>query len=129
CNDNHRLNIGALAYLVCEFQDFDAIGRFIPRALAYTVFGRKIVDDAVDRVRQELFRWGYGRSKGPRKIPHVMCLALLYNRSPLLEEVSTRVMAQVGGHVARNDLKVIAGARLTRADQSGLHRTAACARA
>jgi Phage integrase family len=107
-NDNHRLNILALAYLLCEFQDLYAIGRFIPRALAYKVFGRHIVDDAVDRVCQELFRWGYGRSKGPRKIPHVVCLALLHNRSPLLEELSTPVMAQVRAHVARNDLKVIA---------------------
>ena len=107
-NDNHRLNILALAYLVCEFQDLYVIGRFIPRALAYKVFGRQIVDDAVDSVCQELFRWGYGRSKGPRKIPHVVCLALLHNRSPLLEELSTPVMGQVRAHVARNDLKVIA---------------------
>lgn len=107
-NDKHRLNLLALAYLLWDFQDLDAIGRYIPRALAYKVFGRQDVDDAVDRVCQELFRWGYGRSKGRRKIPHVVCLALLHDRSPLLEELCTPVMAHVRAHVSRNDLKVIA---------------------
>lgn len=107
-NDKHRLNLLALAYLLWDFQDLDAIGRYIPRALAYKVFGRQDVDDAVDRVCQELFRWGYGRSKGRRKIPHVVCLALLHDRSPLLEELSTPVMAHVRAHVSRNDLEVIA---------------------
>jgi hypothetical protein len=88
-NDNHRLNLLALAYLLREFQELDAIGRYIPRALAYKVFGQPVVDDAVDRVCQELFRWGYGRSKGRRKIPHVVCAALLRNRSPIMEELST----------------------------------------
>src|SRR5437899_7350437 len=77
CGDGHHLQLVALAYLLCDFQDLDAIGRYIHRALANKVFGRKPVDAAVDRVCQELFRWGYGRSIGRRDIPNELCAALL----------------------------------------------------
>ena len=60
-SDDHRLQLVALAYLLRDFQDLDAIGRYIPRALGNKVFGHEAVDVAVDRVCQELLSWGYGR--------------------------------------------------------------------
>jgi hypothetical protein len=105
-SDAHRLQLVALAYLICDFEDLDAIGRYIPRALANKVFGHDAVDGAVDRVCQELFSWGYGRSIGTREIPNVVCAALLRNRSPMLEQLSTGVLAEVRTHCAHN-LKLI----------------------
>jgi integrase len=106
-SDNHRLQLVALAYLLCGFQELDGIGRHIHRALANKVFGRARVDAAVDCICEELFRWAYGRSIGRREIPNVLCDALLRNRSPDLEELSTAVLAEVRMHCA-HDLKVIA---------------------
>ena len=107
CGDGHHLQLVALAYLLCDFQDLDAIGRYIHRALANKVFGRKPVDAAVDRVCQELFRWGYGRSIGRRDIPNELCAALLRNHSPLLEDLSTTLLTHVRAQCA-HDLKLIA---------------------
>src|SRR5262249_48272920 len=106
-SDNHRLQLVALAYLLCDFRDLRAIGRYIHRALANKVFGAEPVDAAVDRVCKELFQWGYGESIGRREIPNVLCAALLRNRSPLLEDLSTSVLAEVRVHCA-HDLKLIA---------------------
>src|SRR5262249_16221580 len=58
-SDNHRLQLVALAYLLCDFRDLHAIRRYIHRALANKVFGAEPVDAAVDRVCKELFQWGY----------------------------------------------------------------------
>lgn len=105
-NDAHRHQLVALAYLLCDFQRLDAIGRYIHRALANKVFGPGFVDVAVDRVCEELFRWGYGRSIGRRENPNVLCDALLRNRSPVLEDLSSSVLADVRAHCA-HDLKLI----------------------
>jgi Phage integrase family len=106
-SDEHRLQLVALAYLLCNFQGLDEIGRYIHRALANKVFGQEPVDAAVDRVCKELFRWGYGQSIGRREIPKVVCAALLRNRSPLLEDLSTLILAEVRAHCA-HDLTLVA---------------------
>ncbi len=87
-SDNHRLQLVALASLLREFQDLDAIGRCIRQALASKVVGGGPVGAAVERVREELSFWGYGRSIGRCEVPNVVRAALPRNRSPLLEDLS-----------------------------------------
>ena len=107
-DDGHRANLLALAYLLGDFKDLQAIGRHIPRSLAVKVFGDDHVTLAVNRVCGELFSWGYGTSLGKREIPNVVCTALLLNRSPILEDLSLDVLVRARAQMGSRTLAVVA---------------------
>jgi integrase len=81
------------AYLLGGFTAFDRVGRFHRRSLAWRVFGRDVVDAAVDEVCDLLAGWGYSRCRS--ELTAVLCHALLLNRSPLLTHLSADVLARL----------------------------------
>lgn len=78
---------------------FSSIGNFDNVPLARRVFGKDDVDEAVKRMTDVLGGWGYriGRAKDQR-LPAVLCLALLINRSPRLEDLATGAFERLRLH-------------------------------
>jgi hypothetical protein len=62
------------AYLVTGFTAFDRVGRFHCRSLAWRVFGREPVDDAIGQMSDVLTGWGYHRRCGQRELTAVVGL-------------------------------------------------------
>ena len=94
-----RPYVTACAYLVGGFTAFRSIGNFDKVPLARRVFGTDNVDEAVTRVADVLGQWGYriGRARDLR-LPAVRCLALLLNRSPRLEGLTTGAFERLRLH-------------------------------
>lgn len=91
----------AFAYLIGEFTAFRRIGNCNKLNLARRVFGQQPVDHAVQRVRDVLGMWGY-RIGHPddQLLPPVLCQALLINRSPRLEDLTTDAFETLRRHPA-----------------------------
>ena len=91
---NCRQYVMAISYVLCGFTNLYAIGTFYQYRLASKVFGREAVDAAMRRVREELQSVGYG-SRAESYVPNALYEALLLNRSPRLEDLTTEVLELV----------------------------------
>ncbi|MFC0438026.1 hypothetical protein [Kutzneria buriramensis] len=91
-----RPYVAAYAYLLGGFAAFDQLGGFNRLALTWRVFGKDAVDEAQAQVAEVLTGWGYrlGR-RSDHRVVTVVCQALLLNRSPLLEDLTTDVFDQL----------------------------------
>ena len=96
-----RPYVTSCAYMVGGFTAFRSIGPFDKLAVARRVFGKDQADQAMQRIADVLGRWGYriGRAKDQR-LPATLCLALLLNRSPRLEDLTTEVFERLRLHPA-----------------------------
>jgi integrase len=91
-----RPYVAAFAYLLGGFTGFHRLGSFNRQALAWRVFGKEIVEDAADQVAATLQGWGYHPSKGAaRQFRTVLIQAMLVNRSPLLEDMTSEALARI----------------------------------
>lgn len=91
----------ALAYLLGGFTDFHHLGMFNRLHLACLIFGEPAVDEAMCCAEEVLDRWGYRISKGTRsRMRGVFSQALLLNRSPRLEELTTTAFDVLRAHPA-----------------------------
>ncbi|MET8630907.1 hypothetical protein ABZW30_45725 [Kitasatospora sp. NPDC004669] len=91
-----RPYVAAYGYLLCGFTDFDRLGPFNRLALTWRVFGTEPVDRSIQQVTDVLGRWGYRIGRGEdQRLPTVLCQALLLNRSPLLEDLTTDAFARL----------------------------------
>jgi hypothetical protein len=93
-----RSTLVAFAYLVGGFTEFDRLGGFQRLPLSRRVFGAELVDHAQHQVSQVLDGWGYRDAAADRRISPVLCQALLLNRSPLLEDLTTEAFARLREH-------------------------------
>jgi hypothetical protein len=102
-----RPYITAYAYLLTGFTAFDRIGNFDKRPVAWRVFGRETVDGCIDRISDVLGTWGY-RTRGAHddRLRPVICMALLLNRSPLLEDLTTEAFERLRTHPQMSDWHV-----------------------
>ena len=89
----------ALAYLLCGFTAFSALGRFNRVAFSHRVFGRAVVEAEIQRLGDILGGWGYrfvGDSDGNgARLPTMLAHVLLVNRSPLLADLTTEAFARL----------------------------------
>jgi integrase len=90
-----RQHLMAVGYLLGGITDLHSFGTFEQPSFARKVFGREVVDTAIQRVSDELLRWGYGKYRIIHHIPAAVCEALLSNRSPLLEDLTCEVLDSV----------------------------------
>ena len=90
---NARPYLISYAYLTGGFTAFDTIGRFHRESLAWRIFGRELVDDAVRQVLDVLAGWGYQRHES--ELTAAICQLLLLNRSPLLEDLSEETLVRL----------------------------------
>ena len=94
-NKSSRPGLLAIAYLLGDFADLLAIGPFDQPAFAKRVFGREAIDAALAQISQALHRLGFGASLARFAIPSILCLTLLVNRSPRLEDLTIEVLETV----------------------------------
>jgi integrase len=91
-----RPYVAAFAYMLGGFTDFDRMGSFNRRALAWRVFGKEVVEDAAAQVADTLQGWGYHPSEGAAgQFRTVLIQAMLINRSPLLEDMTSEALARI----------------------------------
>lgn len=90
-----RQYLMAIGYLLGGLDDLHAFGAFEQQSFARKVFGKEEVDTAIQRVSDELLRWGYGQYRIIHYVPAAICEALLANRSPVLEDLSLEVLDAV----------------------------------
>lgn len=91
-----KMGLLGLAYLLSDQRDFYvAPEKHLSRGrLATKVFGESLVQQAVDRVWKVLSEWGY--SQGTLEdTRHTLCVVMLINRSPYLEDISLELLASV----------------------------------
>jgi integrase len=102
-----RPYVTAYAYLLTGFTAFDRIGNFDKRPVAWRVFGRETVDGCIDRISDVLGTWGY-RTRGAHddRLRPAICMALLLNRSPLLEDLTTEAFERLRTHPQMSDWHV-----------------------
>jgi integrase len=94
----------ALAYLLCGFADLNTVGSRPPLyiKLAEKVFGHSCVDGVLQRIRSLLAEWGYSERATMQHIPRTVCEALLANRSPHLEDLTSEVLGILAERRKRN---------------------------
>ncbi|MGI5290513.1 tyrosine-type recombinase/integrase [Nonomuraea polychroma] len=91
-----RPYVAAFAYLLGGFTDFHRLGNFNRRGLAWRVFGKDTVEDAVEQVAGTLQGWGYHPSAGAfGQFRTVVIQSMLVNRSPLLQDLTSEALAQI----------------------------------
>ncbi|MFJ2444364.1 hypothetical protein ACIOWG_28855 [Streptomyces sp. NPDC087658] len=94
-----RPYLAAYAYLLSGFTEFDQLGGFQRLPLAWRVFGKRDVDEAQQQIAQMLRGWGYQIEAGiDSRISPVLCQALLLNRSPFLEDLTTDAFDRIRQH-------------------------------
>jgi integrase len=96
-----RLFIAALGNSLCGFTGFQHLGNFSRLQLAGLVFGGEVIEESSRQVAEILSQWGY---RGPLASAHrlrgALSQALLINRSPRLEDLTTEAFAALRVHPA-----------------------------
>ncbi len=82
----------AVSYLLGNFTDLHAIGHFYWYPFATKIFGREVVEEAVEQVRQEALRWGYDSKRVKEYLAYALAQLLLLNQSPKLEDLTSEVV-------------------------------------
>lgn len=93
----------ALGYLLGGFTDFQHLGYFNRLYLARLLFGPDTMDAAMAEIAVVADRWGYrsqNREDGRYRLPGVLAQALLINRSPRLQDLTTEAFAHLQAHPA-----------------------------
>jgi hypothetical protein len=93
----------ALAYLLGGFTDYQHLGYFNRFYLAQLLFGPETMETAMAEVAVVADRWGYrsqNREDGRYRLPGVLAQALLINRSPRLEDLTTEAFTRLQAHPA-----------------------------
>ncbi len=86
-----RSEVLAIAYLLCHFHNLFLFPkqRVHRHTLARNVFGKEALAHADERVYAVMQGWGYAqRSSAWSELDNTLCTALLFNRSPYLEDLT-----------------------------------------
>lgn len=93
----------ALGWLLGGFTDYQHVDNFNRLHLAHLVFGEQPVAAAMESVSTITQGWGYRSqtdSEGRYRLPGILAQALLINRSPRLEDLTTGAFAGLHTHPA-----------------------------
>ncbi|MGA9774245.1 MAG: tyrosine-type recombinase/integrase [Blastocatellia bacterium] len=80
----------AISYLLCNFNRLDEIGgaHLVYTLLARKIFGQRYIDAAMKSVCTVMSTWGYTEKYMKEYMQRTVCEAMLFNRSPLLEDIT-----------------------------------------
>ncbi len=97
CLLHHRPHVLLVGYQLCGFYRLhDLVGTYLQYPFAARAFGREAVDAAVGRLHRVLTGWGYKDCEPNRaQLRRATCELLLWNRSPLLEDLTPEVLDEV----------------------------------
>jgi hypothetical protein len=91
----------ALGYQLGGFGGFQHLGTFNRLHLARLVFGEDAVETALEQVGEVLGQWGYrGPDNAKNRMRGSFSQALLLNRSPRLQDLTTEAFATLRAHPA-----------------------------
>lgn len=90
-----RQDVLAIAYLLCGFADLTPLGVIQPILLARKIFGIEATEAAIQHIQAGVQELGYGPTRAKYDLPSVVCLVLLHNRSPRLEDITSESLAQI----------------------------------
>jgi integrase len=90
-----RQHLFLLAYFLCSFNQLHVFAVLRRSAMKKHIFGEALIDAAVLRVREILRGWGYRAKKVKRVLPNAIFEALLFNRSPYLEDLTIEVLERL----------------------------------
>lgn len=94
----------ALGWLLGGFTDLHRLGTFNRLHLARLVFGTEPVESSMRRAGKILDQWGYRSVLGAKhRWRGVFSQALLINRSPRLEDLTTEAFARLRAHPATSE--------------------------
>lgn len=99
----------AIGYLLCGLTNLDSFGSFDHFSFAIQVFGHSLVEEAVQRIRDELLRRGHGDRLAKAELPNAMGHILLANRSPLLEDLTGEFLDTLRRETPLKQLKMQLG--------------------
>lgn len=87
---SERQQIVAIAYLLCGFSDLHRLksDHIVYSCLARKVFGSEYITTISGRVKTLLLEWGYAKAGVRNNVMRTVFEALLFNRSPHLNELS-----------------------------------------
>lgn len=91
----YRHQVFVIGYVLCNFTDFAATGHVVHYPIAVKVFGKATVDSTIQRVQTVLLGWGYSATRCAQYLTKVMCVILLANRSPRLEDLTTERLTAI----------------------------------
>jgi len=83
----------ALGYQLGGFTGLQHLGTFNRLHLATLVFGEDAIEDALEQVGEVLGKWGYRTDNASNRMRGSFSQALLLNRSPRLEDLTTEAFA------------------------------------
>jgi len=84
------------AYHLSGYAGFKELGRFDRLSLACRIFGRRLVEEEIGRVRTVLTGWGYQYgTEHDKGVPSVMSQLFLLNRSPHTGDLTTQFFDRV----------------------------------
>lgn len=98
---NFRLSIMCVAYVLGGFTDFRLTGRFPSHRLCVRVFGEDAVGKVIQRVDEQLLRWGYGKTT-LWAANAALCEILILNRSPRLEDLTLEFLLDLRARVIKD---------------------------
>jgi integrase len=90
-----RPYVAAYAYLLCGFDAFHRLGAFNRVALICRIFGREVVERALEAIFAKLEGWGYRSARSDERLRMVICQAFLINRSPRVEDLTDAALARL----------------------------------
>ena len=67
-----KLQVMAVGYLLHRIDDLHAVAKFSQLTFVKQVFNAQAVDASIERVRQELQRWGYGKRRTIGQLPSTL---------------------------------------------------------
>jgi hypothetical protein len=82
-----KLQVMAVGYLLHHIDDLHAVAKFSQLTFVKQVFNAQAVDASIERVRQELQRWGYGKRRTIGQLPSTLSELMIAARSPYLEDI------------------------------------------
>jgi integrase len=96
-----RVFLVALAYLLGGFTDFHHLGSFDRQGLARLVFGRAAAEAPISTIAGILGQWGYQETHAAdHRLRGIISQALLVNRSPRLDDLTTEAFIMLASHPA-----------------------------
>jgi integrase len=93
----------AIGYVLGGFTGFHQLGNFNRFHLARLIFGQGPVEQSLREASEILGRWGYRSPLHPDQLRGVFSQALLINRSPRLEALTTDAFVKLKAHPATAD--------------------------
>ncbi|HEY0601880.1 MAG TPA: tyrosine-type recombinase/integrase, partial [Herpetosiphonaceae bacterium] len=106
-NEDGRIkqHMMAVAYLLCDFSDLRVAGMYQQYRFACRVFGKEMVDLAIQRVMGEYLRLGYAETTAKMLVHAIVSELLLANRSPILEALTVELLERVRSGDRAIDIK------------------------